>query len=148
VEDRIQMTSFQLLRMALAAAVLPVLWAQAPLPRMISVEPTSGKVGDILTVTGENLEKTHVAEVFLTDGKNDLKVPVTEQGPTTLKFRIPPNVKPGRFALMILTAGKDPKYIEQPVKVTVVAEGSQPAEAKPEEAKPAQPKPEESKPQP
>ena len=142
------MTSFQLLRMALAAAVLPVLWAQAPLPRMISVEPTSGKVGDILTVTGENLEKTHVAEVFLTDGKNDLKVLVTEQGPTTLKFRIPPNVKPGRFALMILTAGKDPKYIEQPVKVTVVAEGSQPAEAKPEEAKPAQPKPEESKPQP
>jgi hypothetical protein len=148
LEDRIQMTSFQLLRIALAAAVLPVLWAQAPLPRMISVEPTSGKVGDILTVTGENLEKTHVAEVFLTDGKNDLKVPVTEQGPTTLKFRIPPNVKPGRFALMILTAGKDPKYIEQPVKVTVVAEGSQPAEAKPEEAKPAQPKPEESKPQP
>jgi len=137
------MTSFQLLRMALAAAVLPVLWAQAPMPRMISVEPTSGKVGDVLTVTGENLEKTHVAEVFLTDGKNDLKVPVTEQGATTLKFRIPPNVKPGRFALMILTAGKDPKYIEQPVKVTVES-----AEPKPEEARPAQPKPEEAKPQP
>jgi len=127
--------------MALAAAVLPVLWAQAPMPRMISVEPTSGKVGDILTVTGENLEKTHVAEVFLTDGKNDLKVPVTEQGATTLKFRIPPNVKPGRFALMILTAGKDPKYIEQPVKVTVESPEAKPAEPKPEEAKPAEPKP-------
>jgi len=142
------MTSFQLLRMALAAAVLPVLWAQTLMPRMISVEPTSGKVGDVLTVTGENLEKTHVAEVFLTDGKNDLKVPVTEQGATTLKFRIPPNVKPGRFALMILTAGKDPKYIEQPVKVTVESAEAKPAEPKPEEARPAQPKPEESKPQP
>lgn len=138
------MTLSQWIRWALAAAVLPVLWAQTPMPRMISVEPTSGKVGDILTVTGENLEKTHVAEVFLTDGKNDLKVPVTEQAATTLKFRIPPNVKPGKWALMILTAGKDPKYIEQPVKVTVEsAEG-----AKPEAPKAEEPKPEEVKPQP
>lgn len=138
------MTSSQLFRWALAAAVLPVLWAQTPMPRMISVEPTSGKVGDILTVTGENLEKTHVAEVFLTDGKNDLKVPVTEQAATTLKFRIPPNVKPGKWALMILTAGKDPKYIEQPVKVIVESAEA----AKPEAPKPEQPKPEETKPQP
>ncbi len=138
------MTLSALFRWALAAAVLPVLWAQTPMPRMTAVEPTSGKVGDILTVTGENLEKAHVAEVFLTDGKNDLKVPVTEQAATTLKFRIPPTVKPGKWALMILTAGKDPKYIEQPVKVTVES----PEAAKPEAAQPEQPKPEEAKPQP
>lgn len=134
----------------LAAAILPAsLWAQAAMPRMVSVEPTAGKVGDILTVTGENLEKTHVAELFLTDGKNDLKVPITEQASTTLKFRIPPSVKPGRFALMILTAGKDPKYIEQPVKVTVLepgAEAPKPPEAKPAEPKPEQPQPQQTKP--
>lgn len=112
------------------------------MPRMVSVEPAVGKVGDILTVTGENLEKTHVAELFLTDGKNDIKVPITEQAATTIKFRIPSNVKPGRFALMILTAGKDPKYIEQPVKVTVKSA----EEAKPEQPKPESPQPGEAKP--
>jgi len=130
--------------LALAAAILTTsLRAQAPMPRMTAVEPTAGKVGDILTVSGENLEKSHVAEVFLTDGKNDLKVPITEQAATSIKFRIPPNAKPGRFALMILTAGRDPKYIEQPVKVTVQA----PGEAKPEAPKPEEPKPEPAKPE-
>ncbi len=130
----------------LAAAILPAsLWAQAAMPRMTSVDPAYGKTGDVLTVTGENLEKTHVAELFLTDGKNDLKVPITEQAATSLKFRIPPNVKPGRFALMILTAGKDPKYIEQPVKVTVLEPGAEPP--KPPAPPPAEPKPaEEPKP--
>jgi len=44
---------------------------------------------------------------------------VTEQTATSLKFKIPAGAKTGRFSLMILTGGKDPKYIEQPVKVTV-----------------------------
>lgn len=129
---------------ALAAVSFAVaLLAQAPMPRMTAVEPTTGKVGDILTVSGENLEKTHVAELFLTDGKNDLKVPITEQAATSIKFRIPQNAKPGRFALMILTAGRDQKYIEQPVKVTVLAPGeAQPEAPKPEEPKPEPPKPE------
>lgn len=138
------MRSYKLALSVLTAVVFTAaLLAQAPMPRMTSVEPTAGKVGDILTVSGENLEKTHVAELFLTDGKNDLKVPITEQGATSIKFRIPPNAKPGRFALMILTAGKDQKYIEQPVKVTVQA----PGEAAPETPKPEQPKPEQPKPE-
>ena len=60
-----------------------------------------------------------MAELFLTDGKNDLKVPIQEQTATNLKFKIPTAAKPGRFALMILTKGKEPKLIEQPVKVTI-----------------------------
>lgn len=95
------------------------LMPQAAMPRMVSVEPGNGKVGDVLTVTGENLEKSNVADVFLTDGKLDLKVAVTEQAATAIKFRIPPKTTPGRWALMILTTGKEPKLIEQPVKVTV-----------------------------
>jgi hypothetical protein len=93
--------------------------AQAPMPRMTGVEPGNGKAGDILTVAGENLDKAHVEQVFLTDGKNDLKVEVLEQNPTAVKIKIPANAKPGRFALMVLTKGKEPKLIEQPVKVTV-----------------------------
>ncbi len=104
-----------LLAMFFSQALMP----QAAMPRMQTVEPPNGKVGDVLSVTGENLQKTNVADVFLTDGKLDVKVPVTEQTETMIKFKIPEKAKPGRWALMILTTGKEPKLIEQPVKVTV-----------------------------
>ena len=91
------------------------------MPRMTTVEPGNGKVGETLTVSGENLDQSHVADVFLTDGSNDFKVQITEQAAASLKFKIPEKVKPGRYALMILTKDRPPKLIEQPVKVTVDA---------------------------
>jgi len=92
---------------------------QEAAPRMTSVEPDNGKVGDELTITGENLTKVVVAKLYLTDGKNDTEVQITDQAATAIKFKIPKGAKPGRFSLMILTGGKEPKYIEQPVKITV-----------------------------
>lgn len=86
---------------------------------MISVDPTSAKAGDILTVAGENLDKANVAQVFLTDGTNDIKVEVTEQTAQSLKVKVPASIKPGRFSLAVLTTGKQPKFITQPVKVTI-----------------------------
>jgi hypothetical protein len=65
------------------------LHAQQTMPRITNVEPGNGKVGDILTVSGENLDKAQVAELYLTDGKKDAKVEVTEQTPTSIKFKIP-----------------------------------------------------------
>jgi hypothetical protein len=94
-------------------------FAQQPMPRMVSVDPGNGKNGDIIAVTGENLEKAQVAKVYLTDGKNDMLVEVTEQAATLLKFKIPEKVTAGRFSLMLLTSGKEPKLIEQPVRLTV-----------------------------
>ena len=94
-------------------------FAQQPMPRMVSVDPGNGKTGDIIAVTGENLEKAQVAKVYLTDGKNDMLVEVTEQAATLLKFKIPEKVTAGRFSLMLLTSGKEPKLIEQPVRLTV-----------------------------
>jgi hypothetical protein len=93
--------------------------AQPAMPRMTTVEPPNGKAGDVLTVAGENLAKPAVEKLYLTDGKNDLPVEMTEQADTAIKFKIPAAAKAGRFSLMILTGGKDPKYIEQPVKITV-----------------------------
>jgi hypothetical protein len=90
-----------------------------PMPRMTTVEPGNGKAGDTLAVTGENLAKGSVAELFLTDGKNDIKVEMIDQEATSIKFKVPANAKPARYSLMILTSGKQPKLIEQPVKVTV-----------------------------
>ena len=94
-------------------------YAQTAMPRMASVEPQNGKVGDVIAVSGENLQKDSVSKVFLTDGTNDVAVDMTEQTATSIKFKIPAKAKPGRVALMVLTAGKEPKLIEQPVKVTV-----------------------------
>src|SRR6266446_1748008 len=95
-----------------------IAFAQQAMPRMTTVEPGNGKVGDELTVAGENLAKPVVVKLYLTDGKNDVEVTVTSQEATAIKFKIPTAAKPGRFSLMILTGGKEPKYIEQPVKVT------------------------------
>ena len=89
------------------------------LPMLSSVDPPSGKVGDVLTVQGVNLGTDCVAAVYLTNGNVDLKVVITLQTSTTIKFKIPPHAGPGRFALMLLTSEIEPKLIEQPVKITV-----------------------------
>ena len=102
----------------LLVAACVVVYAQQAMPRMTTVEPASGKTGDVITVSGENLQKEQVSKVYLTDGKNDVQVAVMEQAATSLKFKIPEKAK-GRLALMLLTVGKEPKLIEQPVKLTV-----------------------------
>jgi siroheme synthase (precorrin-2 oxidase/ferrochelatase) len=86
---------------------------------MKTVEPPTGKSGDVVTVTGENLDKSNVAELYLTDGQHDIKAVMTQQTATSIKFKIPSSIKPGRLALMVLTKGKNPKLIEEPVKVTI-----------------------------
>ncbi len=88
-------------------------------PLIASVEPDSGKIGDELTVKGNDLGSDSVAALYLTDGKTDVKVPMLAQSATSIRFRIPPEAKPGRFALMVLTKGTEPKLLEQPVKITV-----------------------------
>ena len=101
----------------LFALAVPGLFAQ--LPQMQTVEPASGKGGDIITVSGQNLNQEIVAALYLTNGKEDFKVEIAEQTASAIKFRIPLQIKPGRLALMVLTKGKDAKFIEQPVKVVI-----------------------------
>ncbi len=106
------------LTVLLLAAASFVGWGQSAMPRMVSAEPQNGKAGDVVVVTGENLDKLNVAKVYLTDGAKDTLVEVTEQNGTTIKFKIPAKAT-GRLALMVLTSGKDAKLIEQPVKITI-----------------------------
>jgi hypothetical protein len=105
----------------LVAASL-VIYAQSASPLMTGVDPPSGKRGDVITVTGQNLQKENVAKLYLTDGvneKNDILVEITSQAPTEIKFKIPAKAIMGRMALMILTTTKPPQLIEQPVKLTI-----------------------------
>jgi len=93
---------------------------QETLPKCVAVEPMSGKVGTEIVVTGENLGKEHVAELYFTDGKNDFKAVMSEQTDTQIKCKIPAKVESGvRYKLMVLTKGKEPKLIEQPVRVEI-----------------------------
>ena len=95
-----------------------VLFGQEAMPRMSSVDPQTGKAGDVVTVTGENLDKGNVGKVYLIDDKNDVMCEITAQTATSIKIKIPAKAS-GRMALMILTAGKEPREIVQPVKMTI-----------------------------
>jgi hypothetical protein len=98
----------------------------AQVPFMQKVQPDSGAIGSVLKIQGEFLGKAAVDEVYLSDHTFDMKVKVLAQADNTIEFRIPPFAKPGRFQLVLKTAGKEPLIIEQPVYITV-------EEAKPKE---------------
>ena len=99
-----------------------ILSAQTSFPRMTTVEPMTAKIGDVVTASGENLDKNNVSEIFLTDNKSDFKVQITEQAAAAIKFKVPESVKAGRFGLVIRTPGTQANPVKdyvQPVKVTV-----------------------------
>ena len=105
----------------LVALALPgILPSHAGVPIMRVVEPDSAKVGDIVEIQGENLAQDSVTTVYLTDENTDLKVVMIDQTATSIRFRIPPLAKPGRFTIMVLTTDKPPRLIEEPVKITVL----------------------------
>lgn len=127
-----EVEGFQMKNSILVAFLLTLcfpaaLRSESTTPQMTSVEPASGASGDVLTITGDRLDRDNVAAVYLTDGKNDIKVVITGQNATSIKFQIPAAAKAGRFALMVLTTGKEPKLIEEPVKVTVESPPGRPA---------------------
>jgi IPT/TIG domain len=84
-------------------------------PRVTGVEPASGKMNDNVTVTGENLGKSNVSAVFLSDDKTDYKATVVEQSDGKIVMKVP-QVKAGDYKVS-LQAGNN-IYI-QPVRFTV-----------------------------
>jgi len=85
--------------------------------RIVSVDPTTAKVGDIVTVSGDSIDKKNVDTLYLTDGKTDIKVEVTEQSEKSIKFKVPESATGKRWAVMVHTT-KD-QFIEEPVRVTI-----------------------------
>jgi hypothetical protein len=83
-----------------------------------SVAPDTARPGDRVVAGGEKLTDKYLAELYLTNGKDDIKVEILKQTETEVTFKVPPGIK-GGFRLMILTAGADPKLVEQPVRLLV-----------------------------
>jgi hypothetical protein len=98
------------------ATVCVGLFGEEPMsPQATRLEPKVAKPGTVITITGVALGKSDVVEVFLTDHRFDMKVKVLEQSDDKLKIRVPPFLKAGRQQLLLLTGGKNPAYLEQPV---------------------------------
>jgi IPT/TIG domain len=90
-----------------------------PTPVLRSVDPATVKPGDEATVLGEYLDKSRVAELYLTNGTVDSKVHILEQTATSIKFKVPEKIAPGRYNTMVLLVGDPAKLIEEPARVTV-----------------------------
>lgn len=110
------MKRFSAVILLLAASL--VVFGQGTAPRMTSVTPDTGKTDAVYTIAGENLDKSQVKEVFLTLGKEEIKVVIVSQKAEAIEMKVPASVKPGRYGLMVLNADCT-MYIEQPVKLTI-----------------------------
>jgi hypothetical protein len=79
--------------------LVPLLFAQNA-AKVTALEPTSGKVNDSVTVTGENLGKDSVAEVFLSDADTDFTATLVEQADQKIVMKVP-KVKAGSYNFSI-----------------------------------------------
>jgi IPT/TIG domain len=90
-----------------------------PVPILHAVNPESAKPGDVVTVSGENLDKSRVTELYLTNGGVDLKVVITDQSATAIKFKVPEKATAGRYTLTVLLAGENPTLLDEPLHLHV-----------------------------
>jgi hypothetical protein len=108
-------------------SALLILAASSQAQQLDAVRPDSGKIGSVLRIRGTDLSKATVDSVYLSDQTLDMMVKVLNQTDNVIEFRIPPSVKPGRFQLLLKTAGKEPHILEQPFYIKV-EESNQPLE--------------------
>ena len=99
---------------ALLAVPLRFTLAQSS-PSVKAVDPTSGKVNDSISVEGENLGKSVVSAVYLSDDKSDYKAVIVQQANDKIVLKIP-QVKPGDYNVSVQSGAAI--YI-QPVRLTV-----------------------------
>ncbi len=101
---------------AVALLVMPVrpIVAQGS-PHVTAVDPASGKPNDIVTVSGESLEKAHVSGVFLSDDKDDHKAVVVTQTADKIMIKVP-EVKAGGYNISIQSGSA---ILIEPVRFTV-----------------------------
>ena len=88
-------------------------------PYISAVNPDSAKPGGEIAVDGLALGKSTVSELYLTRGGADVKLEITSQKTERIAAKLPATLETGRYRLMVLTVGAVPRFIEQPVSLTV-----------------------------
>ncbi len=84
-------------------------------PKVTGVDPSSGKVNDSITVSGDALGKDSVVAVFLSDDKSDYKATIVNQGVNKIVMKVP-QVKPGGYNVSIQVGNG---ILIEPVRFTV-----------------------------
>src|ERR1700752_1213250 len=84
-------------------------------PKITAVAPATGKVNDSVALTGENLGKASVSELFLSEDKADYKATLVEQGSAKIILKVP-QVKSGGYNISIQEGDK---ILILPVRFTV-----------------------------
>ena len=88
-------------------------------PLMRTVEPSPAKVGEVVIVKGDHLDKEYVSAVYITDGKKDRQVTLETQTTESLSFKVPVELKPGMYKVIVLLNIAEPTLIEEPVRLNV-----------------------------
>jgi hypothetical protein len=101
-----------------ACALLFQATLRAQSTRIVRLDKLTAKVGDVVTATGQDMDKANVDTLYLTDGSKDIKVDMMEQTDKEIKFKVPEEAKSHRWALMVHTTKSD-QLVEEPVKVTI-----------------------------
>ena len=91
-----------------------------PTPMMRVLQPATAKAGDSVLVSGENLGRQFISEVYVSDGTQDRKVRITEQTDLSIKFIVPVECKPGKYRIIALLNALDPVLLEEPVILVVI----------------------------
>jgi hypothetical protein len=84
-------------------------------PQVTAVDPASGKVNDMVTVSGSDMGKASVSAVYLSDDKNDFKATIVDQSNDKITLKIP-QVKAGDYNISIQVGDK---LFIKPVKFKV-----------------------------
>src|SRR4051794_16153911 len=86
-------------------------------PMMRVVQPAAVKAGSNVNITGENLGKEFIAEVYLSNGTTEQKVEIVAQTDESIAFKVPADCKAGAYRVLVLLTSIDPILLEEPVRV-------------------------------
>jgi hypothetical protein len=85
--------------------------------RIVSVDPQAARTGALVTASGNGLDRSSIASLFLTDGARTVAAEVVEQSDTEIRFRVPEQTeagpwrvgetRPHRWTIMLQTAEGD-----------------------------------------
>ena len=103
------------------AVAVPVLFAansDDAVPLMRRAEPAIVKAGEAVTVYGQALDRSKVADVMLTTEGLQIEVEVLEQTESFIRFRVPAEVNTGRYYPAVLMV-KESMVLVQPLFITV-----------------------------
>jgi hypothetical protein len=91
-------------------------------PLMRAVEPAITRAGQIVVVTGGNLNEPEIGGVFLIDKKERYEVKILAKTGTAIRFEVPGKLAPGRYRLGVLVTEPELTFLEEPVQL-IIEEG-------------------------